>query len=230
MRFWGNGHSRWDIGSPNHRDPGLVRIYWAGKKETELSKFSDLNEGHWIPGAQANFTADAVIELGNGGTTMNERANYFEFTVPEKIENGRHSMVWGWAWNPTVHDAPADKDSYNRHWELAWGTCFDLFIKDSSFEGACPDIKANDPNYKEEDDSAELCSKKCHRGGQASQVCDPSSESCPPCFYYKDSTVQCYDYSAGSTNCPFPMATTCKASSKRELLAGAHGRKHRRNM
>lgn len=144
LRHWGNGHSRWDCGSPNHKDPGVVRIYWAGKKETEIIYKTNLTEQLWIPGAQSNFSADAVVEVQPGATTtagMNEKADWMDFTLPEKIENGRHMMVWGWAWDPslttdssgTIH--PVDPNVYDTELDLAWTTCFDIEITDSSFSG-----------------------------------------------------------------------------------------------
>lgn len=134
MRFWGNGHSRWDIGSPNHRDPGLVRIFWAGKPETEIVHATDLTEEYWIPGAQGNFSGDAVTEIN--GNTMNEKANYFSFVLPEKIQNGRHMMVWSWAWKESLVDGEkGDANVYDSSWDNAWGTCFDIQIENSTFTG-----------------------------------------------------------------------------------------------
>lgn len=228
MRYWGNGHSRWDIGSPNHRDPGLVRLYWAGKKETEIEKLADLTEKYWVPGTQQNFSADAVTELTDGNTHMNEKANYMTFTVPEKIENGRHMMVWGWAWKAGLNDAPAKADDYNAHWDLAWGTCFDLVIKDSKFSGTSPVIKGNQKGYTETSSASSTCAKTCLKGGQASAKCDGSKEECPPCWYLQDGNINCYGYKSGTT-CPWEGAQVCSGKSKRELLH-SHSRKHKRNM
>lgn len=136
MRFWGNGHSRWDIGSPNHRDPGLVRIFWAGKPETEIVYAKDLNEKYWIPGAQGNFSTDAIIDISPNGKTMNEKANFYEFTLPEKIQNGRHSMVWAWAWKQSmVPGTSGDPNVFDTNWDNAWVTCFDIQITGSKFTG-----------------------------------------------------------------------------------------------
>jgi hypothetical protein len=134
LRFWGNGHSRWDIGSPNHRDPGLVRVFWAGKPETEIKYAKDLNEKYWIPGAQGNFSGDAVTEIT--GNHMNEKANYFEFTLPEKIQNGVHMMVWAWAWKASmIEGKEGNPDVYDDSWDNAWGTCFDIKIVNSHYTG-----------------------------------------------------------------------------------------------
>lgn len=134
LRFWGNGHSRWDIGSPNHRDPGLVRIFWAGKPETEIVYAKDLTEKYWIPGAQGNFSTDAVTEIN--GNNMNEKANYYEFQLPEKIQNGRHMMVWSWAWKPAMTEGEhGNPNVYDASWDNAWGTCFDIQIVNSKYTG-----------------------------------------------------------------------------------------------
>lgn len=136
MRFWGNGHTRWDIGSPNHRDPGLVRVYWAGQKEVELTYKDNLTEANWFPGAQANFSADTITQISDGH--MNEKGNYMTLNIPDDIENGRHMMVWVWAWSEglEVNDADFDPDTdYNKEWTNSYSTCFDIQIEGSSFNG-----------------------------------------------------------------------------------------------
>lgn len=151
MRHWGNGHSTWDplYANPKGRDPGVVRIYWAGQKETPIKYYKDLNEANWIPGAQANFSEGAITYYAdryNGESPdgrpdqklMKEFANYFEFTVPEDIETGRHQMVWAWAWDdslkfdPAQGHKPVDPNVYDDSFELSWGTCFDLYIENGS--------------------------------------------------------------------------------------------------
>ncbi|KAF8243708.1 hypothetical protein K440DRAFT_663937 [Wilcoxina mikolae CBS 423.85] len=235
MRFWGNGHSRWDIGSPNHRDPGLVRIFWAGKPETEIVYAKDLNEKYWIPGAQGNFSGDAVTEIT--GNHMNEKANYFEFTVPEKIQNGRHMMVWAWAWKASMVDGKhGNPNVYDESWDNAWGTCFDLQIVNSKYtEAANPDILNNQKGYSdakmEKKLETTICSKTCLRGGIKGQECTGSS--CPPCWYKNEGQINCFDYTSGTT-CPFPNAWDCKKGgtsfSKREAEeVHNHAKKHRRN-
>lgn len=139
MRFWGNGHSSYSIGSPLHRDPGLVRIFWAGRPETEIEDASDLNEMNWIPGAQANFSGDAINYVNKEGRFV-EPANYFEFTVPKNIQNGRHMMVWAWAWKKSMikSGTHGDPKTFDNGWDNAWGTCFDLQIVGSKFTGLFP--------------------------------------------------------------------------------------------
>lgn len=136
MRFWGNGHSVYGKGFLKDRDPGLVRIFWAGKRDTEIKYARELNEMSWIPGAQGNFSGDAINYINDKGQLV-EPANYFEFQVPKDIENGRHMMVWVWAWNKSgiksgTHGNP---NVYDKGWDNAWGTCFDLQIVKSTFTG-----------------------------------------------------------------------------------------------
>ena len=136
IRFWGNGHSRADIGSPKGRDPALVRLFWTGRKETEITKKEDL-EKFFIPGTQQGFASNAVILLENGDTTMNEKANYMTFKVPDQIENGRHMMVWSWAWAKSLVSNPPDfkPGDFDRTWAEEFTTCFDINIVDSKFTG-----------------------------------------------------------------------------------------------
>jgi len=258
MRFWGNGHSRWDIGSPNHRDPGLVRIFWAGKPETEIVKAVDLTEEYWIPGAQGNFSGDAVTEITNGGKNMNEKANYFTFTLPEKIQNGRHMMVWAWAWKASLVDGEkGDPNVYDASWDNAWGTCFDIQIENSSYKGApsClflslpppptapanirtekanTDILCNKPGYSKESatrkTASATCSQTCYKGGMVRNDMKCTGSGCPPCWYKNADYVTCYDYdSAGK--CPFAGAFDCKTGSyaaTKRDVLSQH-RKHRRH-
>lgn len=133
LRHWGNGHSRYDMGSPLHKDPGVVRLYHAGKKETDLKLKSDLVEANWVRGAQANFSADAIIQVT--GSQMNEKANYFDWTVPSNLEDGRQSFVWVWAWGSAVTSNPANFNpatDYNNALLNSWTTCFDIMIVGSS--------------------------------------------------------------------------------------------------
>ena len=140
MRFWGNGHSTYNKGSPKNRDPGLVRIFWAGKPGKEIVYASDLTEKYWIPGAQGNFSGDAVNYINAQGKLV-EPANYFVFHVPEKIQNGRHMMVWAWAWKASMIEGAThgNPDVYDAGWDNAWGTCFDIQIVNSKYTGLfCP--------------------------------------------------------------------------------------------
>jgi hypothetical protein len=186
---------------------------------------------------------------------MNEKANYFTFTVPEKIQNGRHMMVWSWAWKASLLSGTSGNNSvYDVSWDNAWGTCFDLVIQNSTFTGLFPppslrkrlltyitdeyntDILANDPNYDSsaaaEEEANEICSETCYRGGMTSNPCTGSD--CPPCWYKSDGVVTCYDYTSGTT-CPWTGAYDCKlgktSSKKRDLVASHHfAHKHRRNL
>jgi hypothetical protein len=135
LRFWGNGHSRWDIGSPANRDPGVVRIYWGGRKDRDLKYKTDLVEANWVPGAQGNFSGDAVTEVN--GRTMKEKANYYSFTLPSKMGNGRQSFVWVWAWDKAVgaSDANGQSSNYNQQLMNSFSTCFDVQIEGSTYTG-----------------------------------------------------------------------------------------------
>lgn len=132
LRHWGNGHSRYDMGSPLNKDPGVVRLYYAGKKETDIKLKSELTEQNWIRGAQANFSGNAIIYVKDG--QMNEKANYFDWTVPN-WENGRHSIVWVWAWGTAVTSNSAGFNpatDYNNALINSWSTCFDVLVEGSS--------------------------------------------------------------------------------------------------
>jgi len=255
MRYWGNGHTRWDIGSPNHRDPGLVRIFWAGKPETEIVYAKDLNEAYWIPGAQGNFSADTVTEITNDGKNMNEKANYFSFTIPEKIQNGRQSMVWAWAWKPSlVNGEKGDPNVYDASWDNAWGTCFDIQIEGSTFTGtslaraqppywraianpfpadeANTDILYNKPGFDKEAASKktanEVCSVSCYKGGMVQDSMKCTGNDCPPCRYKSNGEATCYDYTSAGA-CPFSGAFDCKTgafATKRDVLTNHKHRRH----
>jgi len=219
LRFWGNGHSRWDIGSPNHRDPGLVRIYWAGKKDTEIEKSTDLNEGTWIKGRQANFSGDAVTELtATANLGMQEKANWMEFELPTDIENGNHVFVWAWAWKEglladDLYDWTADV--YDDSWTLAWGTCFDVEITGSSYSGTNTQQESQMESYTSDGTATSekdaVCSQTCYQGGMTSQPCTGSD--CPPCWFKNDGVIGCYAYTSGTT-CPFTGAYDCSSGSQ----------------
>lgn len=222
MAYFGNGHTREDVGSPADRNPGLVRIYWAGKPETEIVYAKDLTEKYWIPGAQQNFSADTITWLDNKEhpTKMKEYYNYFEFTVPEKIQNGRHMMVWAWAWSKSMLSDGSYGDSdmmkYDDGWDNAWTTCFDLEIVGSDFhDAASPIILANHKGYNSEKAASstanDICSKTCFQGAQKSAPC--TGKNCPPCWYEQDSQINCYQYTAGQT-CPWNNAFDCKTGQK----------------
>ena len=137
LRFWGNGHSDYWIGYPVNRDPGVVRVYWGGRKERELKSKSDLVEANWIPGAQGNFSGDAIIQYN--GNTMNEKGNYFSLTLPTNMANGRHAMVWAWAWDRAVGaDGTSSGSGYNNQFINSYSTCFDIQIEGSTFTGKIP--------------------------------------------------------------------------------------------
>lgn len=138
MRFWGNGHSRWDIGSPLHRDPGLVRVYWTGKTDTEITYKSELDQNHWFANTQSNFSQDAVILIQ--GNNMNEKANYMTLNLPMNIADGVYMFVWTWAWSQGFATNPANFNpatDYNNEWANSYSTCFDIRIQGSSFTGMC---------------------------------------------------------------------------------------------
>ncbi|KAL7271380.1 hypothetical protein RUND412_005870 [Rhizina undulata] len=216
MRYWGNGHSEWGAGSPLHRDPGLVRIFWAGQAGVELSLKSNLTKANWLPGAQANFSADAIIEPLTW-PTLDEKANYINVTLPDKIENGVHMMVWGWAWVKSLTSNPSGwtSDQFNEEWRDLYTTCFDIEIYDSDFVGVNPTVAAAQAAYNSTSDESSACTQTCERGGMASSICDGSTEDCPPCWYTDavTSAVSCYDYSAGTTTCPFGGAYNCKTNT-----------------
>jgi len=201
IRFWGNGHSRADIGSPKGRDPAVVRLYWAGKKETEITKKEDL-EKFFVPGTQQGFASSAVIELGNGGTTMNEKANYMTFNIPDQIESGRHMMVWSWAWVKSLVPNPPNfkPGDFDRTWADQFTTCFDINIVDSKFSGINPTQATRIAAFESgtvPNPADDVCSKTCVIAGFAGEC---TGEKCPPCRFNNGGKVDCYDYNGGS--CP----------------------------
>lgn len=71
---------------------------------------------------------------------MNEKANYMTLVLPTNIENGRHMMVWVWAWSlgldvnsPNFNPAT----DYDNRWANSYSTCFDIEIVGSSYTGMC---------------------------------------------------------------------------------------------
>lgn len=150
IRSWGNGHTTKDpmYANPQNLDPGVTRVYWAGKKETEIKYAKDLHEGNWIPGAQQAFEKGSIVEFtqdaagtlvkvgpnaGQQQKRMKEWGAYMEFTVPNDIESGRHMMVWTWAWKLSgLYSGgdlgPKDGSKYNKNFENTFSTCFDIEV------------------------------------------------------------------------------------------------------
>lgn len=225
-RFYGNGHSRWDIGSPQHFDPGLVRIHWNGTKETEILYVSDLSEANWIRGSQANYSANAdiVINYQNNPPTMEEKANYLTWTVPENTPDGLHVMYWVWLWTRSILGqgkdiAQENPHVYSRNWKVSYISCFEVRIKNSKFTGVkSPDILGNKPGYNDKETENkylnEECSKTCLRGGSPTNTC--TGQHCPPCWYLIEGNVHCYDLV--DNKCPFPAYTRCDGRSKAVTL------------
>ncbi|KAG0127541.1 hypothetical protein HOY82DRAFT_490386 [Tuber indicum] len=206
MRHWGNGHSRYDMGSPLHKDPGVVRLYYPGKKETDIKLKSELVEQNWIKGAQANFSGNAIIQIT--GDRMNEKANYFDFVVPN-WENGRHSLVWAWAWEKSIASNPANFNpttDYNSALMNSWTTCFDILIEGSTATGSTDTGSTSQPSTSSSAPATNMCSSKtCLKGGMAANPCTGSD--CPPCWYAAGDNYNCFDYKDGK--CPFGGAYDC---------------------
>jgi hypothetical protein len=219
LKFWGNGHSSYHIGSPRHRDPGLVRIYSTGRPGKSIVWAKDLTEKYWVPGAQTNFTADAIIFPEKKDVpTMDEKANYMNFRVPKRMKNGVYQFVWAWAWEQSINDddfgRPVSSKVYNNAWTNTLSTCFFVKVVGSSYKGdACPDILANKPGFNskalEDKIRTKACSKTCYRGGQKSSPC--RGKNCPPCWYKTNGQVNCFEYLDGK--CPFPHYTVCDGKS-----------------
>lgn len=214
LKYWGNGHSSYHIGSPLHRDPGLVRIYTTGRPGKSIILAKDLDERYWVRGAQQNFTADAIIFPEKKTVpTMDEKANYMVFTVPKRMKNGVYQFVWAWAWTRAMEDegdGPSDPSVYNHAWANTLTTCFFMKVVGSSFKGkASPDILANKPGFNAGALSAKkhnkACSKTCYRGGILTQPC--TGKKCPPCWYRKVDTINCYELVDGK--CPWPNYVRC---------------------
>lgn len=221
MRFWGNGHSRWDIGSPLHRDPGLVRVYWAGQKEVELTHKDNLTEANWFPGAQANFSGDAITLVTNG--KMNEKANYMTLTLPQNIENGRHMMVWVWAWAQGLGTNDGSS-AYDNTWANSYSTCFDIEVVDSDFDGKhYSSFSQNsmlmnysgatfDNSDEGTPDSGNVCATGTgYKGGMTQYPC--TGAECPPCWYKTATGINCFDYDS-TGKCPFGGAYDCKLNKQ----------------
>lgn len=208
MRHWGNGHTRWDIGLPNHKDPGLVRIYWKGEKEKEIYEKSELTEVNWMKGAQANFSADAISIPA--GARPDDIANYMHLKLPENIENGRHMMVWTWASDRGLQKNKDGwkKGDYDKEWQDSWSTCFDIMIKDSKHKGPTYSAKDKEKLAAEDKKSSNaICvDQECRKGGQKTATC--KGENCPPCRLAQAGGVDCYEYANGK--CPFGGMYDCK--------------------
>lgn len=111
-------------------------MYWGGAPEVELKYKSDLTQKNWLRGAQANFSADTVTLIT--GNTMAEKANYFNFEIPQDIQNGRHMMVWVWAWSQGLEVNDADfnpNEDYDKSWMNSYSTCFDVMVTGSDSTG-----------------------------------------------------------------------------------------------
>lgn len=209
LRFWGNGHSRFNQGSPLNRDPGLVRVYWAGQKETELKSVKDLTKDRII--AEGNFSSPDSVILTDPANRMRlfEKGNYLDLKIPSNIQSGRHMMVWTWAW---------EKSAFTNEWTNNYSTCFDVEVSGGSSgapaKGANSDNKpaapapAAGPAKQATNPAAEKCAQACFRGGQTQYSC--SGANCPPCRYPAGSNFNCFDYKAGG-QCPFPGGYDCKA-------------------
>jgi len=193
LRFWGNGHASFQWGRPLHRDPGLVRVYWAGAKNKEIVMASELTPDKMM--AEGNFSADAVT-MPKDGNLPNDKANWMQLNLPVNIPQGRNMFVWTWApiW-----------DKFAGRWRDQYTTCFDIIVEGKE-EGN--NISPPPPVVKPIDDNdakaKEQCAKECSRGGQKQFPC--SGDNCPPCRY--DSG--CYDYN-DQGKCPnWPGGFDCK--------------------
>ncbi|TGZ79446.1 hypothetical protein EX30DRAFT_107839 [Ascodesmis nigricans] len=153
IRYYGNGHSTSNplYANPQGRDPGVVRVYWAGAPNKEIVYAEDLNEGKWVKGAQQAFEKGAIIEYKESRTGVTitkegdpnkgqkqkewkEWANYMAFTIPKDIQTGRHMMVWTWAWSYSHNFkggdvGPKDGSKYNSNFKNSYSTCFDIEIE-----------------------------------------------------------------------------------------------------
>lgn len=211
LRHWGNGHSRFNQGSPLNRDPGFVRVYWAGKKETELKNFKDLSGDKMI--AEGNFSSPDAVILTNPANKMQlfEKGNYLDLKIPSNIETGRHMMVWTWAW---------EKNAFTNQWVNNYSTCFDIIVSGGSSSpapakgGSTDKTPAPATPAKSQtapaNPAAEKCAQACFRGGQTQYSC--TGASCPPCRYAAGSNFNCFDYKAGSSECPWAGGYDCKAN------------------
>lgn len=189
LRFWGNGHASYQWGRPLNKDPGLVRVYWAGGVNKEIVLVSELTSDKMM--AEGNFSADAVT-MPKEGNLPNDKANWMQLNLPVNMPQGRNMFVWTWA---------PIKDDFQGGWRDRYTTCFDIMV-DGKQDGGNPPVEvkpAGDPvNIKEN------CAKECFKGGQAQFSC--SGDSCPPCRY----ATGCYDYD-GNGKCPnWPGGFDCK--------------------
>ncbi|KAJ3039731.1 hypothetical protein HDV00_011963 [Rhizophlyctis rosea] len=119
LKYPANGHSR-KQGSFTNRDPGKARVYWAGKAATELVKTTDLTASRII--AEAGFSDDNIVYNKPDGT-FEEKASYFSVKLPSGMGEGRHMLVWTWAW---------DYNQSTQKWEDTYSTCFDVLVKGGS--------------------------------------------------------------------------------------------------
>jgi hypothetical protein len=200
LRHWGNGHSMYNKGSPLHRDPGLVRVYWAGAKEMEIENVADLTSDKII--AEGNYSTNAVIALGEG-TRIFEKGNYLELTLPTQMESGRHMMVWTWA---------NSFDNFLNQWTDRYTTCFDVIIEEGS-SVASPSKPAQKRPAKPAGNGAAAnakaqCAKTCYQGGMTEYPC--TGENCAPCRYFSGNNINCFAYKEGTTECPFAGGYDCK--------------------
>ncbi|KAF8417297.1 hypothetical protein EV426DRAFT_380566 [Tirmania nivea] len=184
LRYWGNGHSSYGWGRPLHRDPGLVRVYWAGAVNREIVLASELTSDKMM--AEGNFSADAVT-MSKQDNLPNDKANWMHLSLPVNMPEGRNMFVWTWA---------PIKDDFAGRWRDQYTTCFDIFVKGKMEDGNPPQQQ---PEVKPVDDGGakikEQCAKECQRGGMPAFPC--SGDSCPPCRYGRD----CYDYDSNG-KCP----------------------------
>ena len=163
-------------------DPGLVRVYYAGKKDAEIDFASQLTVEKLM--SESNFSADAVTR-DKGGLKPDDKANWMMLALPKSLENGRHMFVWTWA--------PL-KDQFAGGWRDRFTTCFDVFVEGKT--GGGPDNTPK-PKPKPKVDPAgieENCKKTCFRGGMKNAPCEGAN--CPPCRFGND----CYEYLNGA--CP----------------------------
>lgn len=196
LRYWGNGHSRFNQGSPLNRDPGLVRVYWAGKKEVEIKSAGELTDNRII--AEGNFSSPDAVILTDPKDRMrlHEKGNYLDLKMPGNIETGRHMMVWTWAW---IKEGNKFVNQYT--------TCFDVEVTNGGSGGELKPANAPANAPKSGGDNKPAASsgggnnggEKCLRGGMASNVC---TSNCPPCKYGRGTEIHCYEKVGGK--CPFP--------------------------
>lgn len=185
LRFWGNGHASWQWGRPLHKDPGLVRVYWAGEVNKEIKLASELTPDKLM--AEGNFSADAVT-MPKDGNLPNDKANWMQLNIPTNFPQGRHMFVWTWA---------PIKDEFAGGWRDQYTTCFDVFV-DGKEEGSKVVPPSPPPVTPVEDKQAKIkdnCAKECFKGGMTQYPC--SGGDCPPCRY----GTGCFSYNAEG-NCP----------------------------